>query len=89
MDAMTKPLFYVVLGEGENWRIEAEWPDGTIEKVDAFKAHVDAVTWLGTRAEAWLEERQTSGRQVEALGDVVRIPNLQSSTYRRNGARSF
>jgi hypothetical protein len=86
---MTKPLFYVVLGEGENWRIEAEWPDGTIEKVDAFKAHVDAVTWLGTRAEAWLEERQTSGRQVEALGDVVRIPNLQSSAYRRNGARSF
>jgi hypothetical protein len=37
----------VVLGEDENWRIEAEWPGGTIEKkVDAFKASIDAVTWV-------------------------------------------
>ena len=52
-----KPTFCIVLGDGDNWSVEAEWPDGTIEKVDSFKRHFEAVNWLRTRSEAWWMER--------------------------------
>jgi hypothetical protein len=32
-----RPVFCVVLGEGDQWLIEAEWPDGSVEHVCAFK----------------------------------------------------
>ena len=37
-----KPLFNVVLRDGDEWLIEAEWPDGSIEHVCTFKAQSDA-----------------------------------------------
>jgi len=57
--AMVKPVFCVVLCDGEKWSVEAEWPDGTIEHVETFEGHSDAVNWISTRSEAWLEERRT------------------------------
>jgi hypothetical protein len=33
-------LLFVVKTDG-NWTIQAEWPDGTVEQVKAFKAEVD------------------------------------------------
>lgn len=56
-----KPLFCIVLGDGDKWLVEAEWPDGTIEQVDTFRGHTEASTWISTRSEAWLQER-SSGR---------------------------
>jgi hypothetical protein len=41
-----KPIFCVVLSSGEQWAVEAEWPDGTIEQIDTFKAHFEALTDL-------------------------------------------
>ena len=35
-----KPIFCVVLSNGQQWAVEAEWPDGTIEQIDTFKAHL-------------------------------------------------
>jgi hypothetical protein len=55
--AMLKPIFCIVLSDGENWLVEAEWPDGTIEPVDTFEGHSAAVDWLSTRSESWLQER--------------------------------
>jgi hypothetical protein len=46
-----------VLRDGDQWIIEAEWPDGSIEHVRTFKAHFDAARWLKTHSEAWLQER--------------------------------
>jgi len=54
---MLKPIFSVVLSDGDNWSVEAEWPDGTIEPVEDFRGHSDAVDWLNTRSESWLRER--------------------------------
>ena len=34
---MLKPIFCVVLSDGDNWSVKAEWPDGTIEPVDTFE----------------------------------------------------
>jgi hypothetical protein len=52
-----RPLIYVVLGDGDQWVIEAEWPDGLIEPICAFKAHSEAVNWVKTFSETWLKER--------------------------------
>ena len=56
--AARRPFFCVVLNDGENWVVEAEWPDGTIEKIDAFKAHYQAASWVSTQSEAWLKNRR-------------------------------
>jgi hypothetical protein len=52
-----RPLFYVVLRDGDQWMIEAEWPDGSIEHVQAFKAHSQAAHWVKTYSEEWLLQR--------------------------------
>jgi hypothetical protein len=52
-----EPIFCVVLGDAEHWSVEAEWPDGTIEQVDIFKAHFEAVNWLRTQSQSWLQSR--------------------------------
>jgi hypothetical protein len=35
-----RPFFCVVLSDGQQWAVGAEWPDGAIEQIDAFK-HLD------------------------------------------------
>ena len=52
-----KPIFCVILRDGEEWAVEAEWPDGTIEQIDTFKAHFEALNWVNNRSKAWLQER--------------------------------
>ena len=54
---MAKPIFNVVLRDGDHWTVEAEWPDGTIEQVETFKAYFDALHWMNTQSDAWLRER--------------------------------
>ena len=52
-----KPVFCVVLREGEHWQVEVEWPDGTVEQVHEFKACFEALNWVKTEAAAWVAER--------------------------------
>jgi hypothetical protein len=49
-----KPLFHVSLSDRDDWVVEAEWPDGTLEQVSAFKNHWAAAHWIATASEAWL-----------------------------------
>jgi hypothetical protein len=51
-----KPLFHVVLNDGDQWSVEAEWPDGTIEQINTFKHHYEAVDWLNAQSERRLRE---------------------------------
>jgi len=60
--AVAKPVFCVVLTDGPRWSVEAEWPDGTIEQIDTFKGHFDAVKWVSTQSETWLRERASAAR---------------------------
>jgi hypothetical protein len=58
-----KPIFCVVLSNGEHWAVEAEWPDGTIEHIDTFKAHFEALNWVNNQSEVWLQtQKPISGR---------------------------
>ena len=54
---MVKPIFCVVLRDGGKWTVEAEWPDGTIENVDAFNHQFEAADRIISQSEGWLEER--------------------------------
>jgi hypothetical protein len=51
------PIFCVVLKDGEHWQVEAEWPDGTIEQVERFKAGFEALHWVKTHSAAWVAQR--------------------------------
>jgi hypothetical protein len=52
-----KPIFCLLLSDGQRWSVEAEWPDGTIEQVNTFKGYFEAASWLTTQSECWLRER--------------------------------
>jgi hypothetical protein len=60
---LIKPIFSLVLSDGQRWSVEAgwsveaEWPDGTIEQVNTFKGYFEAASWLQTQSEPWLRER--------------------------------
>jgi hypothetical protein len=58
-----KPIFCVVLRDGDKWSVEAEWPDGTIEQIDTFNGHSEATSWVSAQSEAWVQERRTDGLQ--------------------------
>ena len=52
------PIFCVVLKDGEHWRVEAEWPDGTIEEVHKLKTGLEALNWVKTRSATWSRNRR-------------------------------
>jgi hypothetical protein len=56
-NAVAKPLFHVSLGDRDEWVIEAEWPDGTLERVTTFKIHSAAAHWIATASEAWSHQK--------------------------------
>jgi hypothetical protein len=51
------PIFCVVLKDGEQWQVEAEWPDGTIEQIHKFKGGSEALEWVKTQSAAWVAQR--------------------------------
>jgi len=56
-DHTTYPLFVIILGDGDQWTVEAEWPDGTIEQLDIFKSYYDAREWLARGSQSYARHR--------------------------------
>ena len=52
------PLFHVILTDRDEWAVEVEWDDGTLERINNFKAHFLAADWVRNRSEVWLQERK-------------------------------
>jgi pterin-4a-carbinolamine dehydratase len=52
-----KPIFHVSLVDHDDWVVEAEWSDGTLERLITFKNYSAATDWIGTVSKAWLHER--------------------------------
>jgi hypothetical protein len=78
-EIIRKPIFCVVLNDGNYWSVEAEWTDGTIEQIQTFKFHSQAMDWLTTRSKAWLECRALSAPQ-----DPRDLPQAAQGHTRRN-----
>jgi hypothetical protein len=55
--SVAKPIFCVVRRNDEESVVEAEWPDGTIERIEAFKDNYEAVDWISNQSESWLQDR--------------------------------
>ena len=69
-----QPLFCVVLSDRDHWRVEAEWPDGSIEQIDAFKSHFEAVNWIsrnGASASQFQERRRKCAPQTMCCEDSL------------------
>jgi hypothetical protein len=45
--------------EASEWAVEAEWPDGTLERIGSFKSDADASDWITNKSKGWLEKRNT------------------------------
>jgi hypothetical protein len=54
-----EPFFCVVLLCGNQWTIEAKWPDDTTEIVETFADYFEALRWLSTQSAAWIDQRTT------------------------------
>jgi len=52
-----KPILHVILSDRDQWAVEAEWPDGTLERINTFNDRSFATDWISTQSEAWLEVR--------------------------------
>jgi hypothetical protein len=52
------PVFQVILTDRDEWAVEVEWADGTLERIISFKARFLAANWVSNRSEAWLQERR-------------------------------
>jgi hypothetical protein len=70
-----KPLFHVILSDRDEWVVEAEWSDGTLERVSTFRHHSAAADWIANQSEAWVAARRIQNIAIElrqgaeALGD--------------------
>jgi hypothetical protein len=52
------PIFHVILSDRDEWVIEAEWSDDTLERVVTFKDYSAATDWIANRSEAWVQLQQ-------------------------------
>ena len=67
MVSTAEPLFHVLLSDHDQWVVEVEWPDGTLERIRSFKHHATAADWVATQSKSWLRvqdmfEEQTISR---------------------------
>ena len=75
-----KPFFHVILSDRDEWVVEAEWSDSTLERVSTFGDYSAAADWIANQSEAWLAVRRVQDiamelrEGAEALGD----PQLRS-----------
>jgi hypothetical protein len=55
MDATPeKPIFHVILSDRDEWAVEVEWPDRTLERINTHKDYSSAANWVASQSEAWL-----------------------------------
>ena len=43
-----KPFFHVTLSDRDEWVVEAEWSDSTLERVSTFRDHSAAADWISS-----------------------------------------
>jgi hypothetical protein len=52
---MEKPTFHIILDDRDRWAVEAEWYDGTLERVHTFEDHATAACWVAEQSESWFQ----------------------------------
>jgi hypothetical protein len=65
-----KPFFYIILSDRDEWAVEVEWSDSTLERVSAFSDHSAAANWVANQSEAWLAARRIEDIAMELRQDA-------------------
>ena len=52
--AVSNARFHISLFDREEWVIEAEWPEGTLEQVTSFNTQSATADWIATASKTWL-----------------------------------
>jgi hypothetical protein len=76
--SLEKPLFHVTLSDRDEWVIEAEWPDSTLERVSTFRDHSAAADWIASQSEAWLAARRIQNIATELRQGAVALRDPRS-----------
>ena len=68
----------VTLSDRDEWVVEAEWADSTLERVSTFRDHSAAADWIANQSEAWLAARRIQNIAVELRQGAVALRDLRS-----------
>jgi hypothetical protein len=76
-----KPFFHIILSDRDEWVVEAEWSDSTLERVSTFGDYSAAADWIANQSEAWLAVRriQDIAMKLRQGADAIGDPQLRSS----------
>jgi hypothetical protein len=55
---MTMPILQIRNTNGGDWRVHAEFPDGSFEEISGFKNENEANEWIANSLREWLEQRE-------------------------------
>jgi hypothetical protein len=72
-NAAANPLFHVSLGDRDEWVVEVEWPDGTVEQISTFKNHSAAAHWMATASASWLGARLNISAEPRSVAKSARL----------------
>jgi hypothetical protein len=73
-----KPLFHVTLSDRDEWVVEAEWSDSTLERVSTFRDYWAATDWIANQSEVWLAARRIQNIAMELRQGAVALGDPQS-----------
>jgi len=76
-----KPLFHLILSARDEWVVEAEWPDSTLERVKSFRDHSTAADWIANQSEAWLAARRLRNIAMELEQGAEALADPQSDGF--------
>jgi hypothetical protein len=57
---MNMPVLQIRNTNGGDWRVHAEFPDGSFEEISGFKNENEANEWIANSLREWLEQREKS-----------------------------
>ncbi len=60
-----KPFFHVILSDRDEWVVEAEWSDRTLERASTFRDYSAAANWIAHQSAAWLAARRIQNIAME------------------------
>jgi hypothetical protein len=75
-----KPFFHIILTDRDQWAVEAEWSDSTLERVSTFRDYSAATDWIANQSEPWLAARriQDIASELRQGADALDDPQLRS-----------
>ena len=75
-----KPFFHILLSDRDEWAVEVEWSDSTLERISTFTDHATAADWIANQSDPWLAARriQDIASELRLGADALGDPKVRS-----------